>query len=289
MAPMWVSKRGSIVRAACRVAVFALPAVLNSGQAAASDPWPHEVQAVYKVRFNGFDVGTFEFSSTVNAQTYTLTGHAQLSALLGALTWKGETRTAGTLAANAPKPAGYTFDFNGIGKTGSIRMNFAGDHVANVSHAPPLPPQTDTVPVRDAHLKGVLDPLSAVMALARTANSGADPCKRKLSIFDGRQRFDLVLSFAREERIVEAKPSGQPDMALVCRVQYFPVAGHKVNEETQHMATTNGIEIALRPVPSVNLFVPHQITVPTIAGSATLTSQWVQITTQRNEQIALVY
>jgi hypothetical protein len=218
-----------------------------------------------------------------------LTGHAQLSALLGALTWKGETRTAGTLAANAPKPAGYTFDFNGIGKTGSIKMNFAGDHVANVSHAPPLPPQTDTVPVRDAHLKGVLDPLSAVMALARTANSGADPCKRKLSIFDGRQRFDLVLSFVREERIVEAKPSGQPDMALVCRVQYFPVAGHKVNDETQHMATTNGIEIALRPVPSVNLFVPHQITVPTIAGSATLTSQWVQITTQRNEQIALVY
>jgi hypothetical protein len=289
MAPMWVSKRGRIVRAACRVAVFALPAVLISGPAAASDPWPHEVQAVYKARFNGFDVGTFEFSSTVNAQTYTLTGHAQLSALLGALTWKGETRTAGTLAANAPKPAGYTFDFNGIGKTGSIRMNFAGDHVANVSHAPPLPPQTDTVPVRDAHLKGVLDPLSAVMALARTANSGADPCKRKLSIFDGRQRFDLVLSFAREERIVEAKPSGQPDMALVCRVQYFPVAGHKVNEETQHMATTNGIEIALRPVPSVNLFVPHQITVPTIAGSATLTSQWVQITTQRNEQIALVY
>ena len=78
-------------------------------------------------------------------------------------------------------------------------------------------------------------------------------------------------------------------MALVCRVQYFPVAGHKLNEETQHMATTNGIEIALRPVPSANLFVPHQITVPTMAGSATLTSHWVQITTQRNGQIALVY
>lgn len=289
MAPMSVFKRGKVVRAARHFAAFALPAFLISGQAAANDPWPHEVQAVYKVRFNGFDVGTFEFNSTVQAQTYTLTGHAQLSALLGALTWKGETRTAGTLAANAPRPAGYTFDFNGIGKTGSIRMNFAGDHVASVSHAPPLPPQTDTVPVRDAHLKGVLDPLSAVMALARTATSGSDPCQRKLSIFDGRQRFDLVLTFLREERIVEARPSGQPDMALVCRVQYVPLAGHKLNEETQHMATTSGIEIALRPVPSANLFVPHQITVPTIAGSATLTSQWVQITTQRNGQIALVY
>jgi hypothetical protein len=289
MAPVSVFKRGRIARAARRLAAFALPVILMTSQAAANDPWPHEVQAVYKVRFNGFDVGTFEFNSTVQAQTYTLTGNAQLSALLGALTWKGETRTAGTLAANQPKPAGYTFDFNGIGKSGSIRMSFAGDNIANVSHAPPLPPQTDIVPVRDAHLKGVLDPLSAVMALARTATNGSDPCRRKLSIFDGRQRFDLVLTFLREERIVEAKPSGQPDMALVCRVQYVPVAGHKLNEETQHMATTSGIEIALRPVPSADLFVPHQITVPTIAGSATLTSHWVQITTQRNGQIALVY
>ncbi|MFM9847617.1 MAG: DUF3108 domain-containing protein [Hyphomicrobiaceae bacterium] len=289
MAPLSVFKRWRIARAARRMAAFTLPAILMTGQAAANDPWPHEVQAVYKVRFNGFDVGTFEFNSTVQAQTYTLTGNAQLSALLGALTWKGETRTAGALSANTPKPAGYTFDFNGIGKSGSIKMGFAGDNVASVSHMPPLPPQTDIVPVRDAHLKGVLDPLSAVMALARTATSGGDPCKRKLSIFDGRQRFDLMLTFLREERIVEAKPSGQPDMALVCRVQYVPVAGHKLNEETQHMATTSGIEIALRPVPSANLFVPHQITVPTIAGSATLTSHWVQITTQRNGQIALVY
>ncbi len=289
MAPVSVFKRGTFVRAARCLAALGLPAFLLPQQAIAADPWPDEVQAVYKVRFNGFDVGTFEFNSTVTAQTYTLRGNAQLSALLGALSWKGETRTAGTLAANAPKPAGYTFDFNGIGKSGSTRMSFTGDNIANVSHAPPLPPQPDTVPVRDAHLKGVLDPLSAVLALARTASSGSDPCQRKLSIFDGRQRFDLVLSFAREERIVEAKPSGQPDMALVCRVQYVPVAGHKVNDETRHMATTSGIEIALRPVPSANLFVPHQITVPTIAGSATLTSHWVQITTQRNGQIALVY
>jgi hypothetical protein len=289
MARVAVFKHRRIARVAGRLAAVVLLTLLTPDQAAANDPWPHEVQAVYKVRFNGFDVGTFEFNSTVQAQTYTLTGNAQLSALLGALTWKGETRTAGTLAANIPRPAGYTFDFNGIGKSGSIKIGFSGENVANVSHTPPLQPQTDIVPVRDAHLKGVLDPLSAVMALARTTTNGGDPCRRKLSIFDGKQRFDLVFTFLREERIVEARPSGQPDMTLVCRIQYVPVAGHKLNEETQHMASTSGIEIALRPVPSANLFVPHQITVPIIAGSATLTSHWVQITTQRNGQIALVY
>lgn len=253
----------------------------------AAEPWPHEVQAHYKVRFNGFEIGTFEFTATVNAKAYVLTGNAHLSALLGALNWKGETRAAGTLTSVAPKPAGYAFDFNGIGKNGSIRMNFSGNSIVNVLHTPPLEPEPDIVPVREEHLKGVLDPLTAVMALARSGNGG--PCGRKLAVFDGRQRFDLLLTFAREERVVEARPSGQPDTAIVCRVQFIPIGGHKMDAETQHMAGSSGIELALRPLPSVNLFVPYQITIPTIAGSATLTSHWVQITTEQRGQIALVY
>lgn len=282
-----VFKRKSLVGVVGRLAASMLLLPQAAGMAVAAEPWPHEVQALYKVRFNGFEVGTFEFNATVNAQSYVLTGNAQLSALLGVLNWKGETRAAGTLTTTAPKPSGYTFDFNGIGKNGSIKMSFAGDNITNVSHIPPLSPQPDTVPVRNEDLKNVLDPLTAVMALARSTSGS--PCGRKLAVFDGRQRFDLMLTFSREERVVEARPSGQPDMAVVCRVQFIPLSGHKMNAETEHMASTSGIELALRPVPSVNLFVPYQITIPTIAGSATLTSHWVQITTERRGQIALVY
>jgi len=286
MAPVSVFER-SLRAAACWLVAIASLALAQSAPAPAAEPWPQEVQALYKIRFNGFEIGSFEFTSTVSAQTYTLSGNANLTALLGVLNWKGETRTAGTLAADTPKPGGYTFDFNGMGKLGSVRMGFVDDNVTSVSLAPPVEVQPDIVPVRQEHLKGVLDPLSAVMALSR--NAGGGPCARKLSIFDGRQRFDLVLSFKREERITEARPSGQPDVAYVCGIRYVPVAGHKVNDETKHMATTSGIELALRYVPNAELYVPYQITVPTIAGSATLTSQWVQITTPRKGQIALVY
>jgi hypothetical protein len=277
---------GSVRRLAALVLGLAL-FFSAAGGAAASEPWPHEVQAVYKVHFNGIELGNIAFNATVHAQTYALSGDAQLSALLGVLQWKGETRTAGTLAGNNPKPAGYTFDFNGIGKSGSVRMNFAGDSVVNVSHIPPLPPETDLVPVREQHLKGVLDPLSAFMALSRSTSS--NPCERTISVFDGRQRFDLKLSFRRQERVTEARPSGQPGIAFVCHVRYIPIAGYRMTEETQHMATAPGLEVALRPVPSANLFVPYQITIPTAVGSATLTSHWVQITTQNKGQIALVY
>jgi hypothetical protein len=94
------------------------------------------------------------------------------------------------------------------------------------------------------------------------------------------------LSFVRQERVAEARPSGQPGVAFVCRVQYLPIAGHRMNEETQHMASSRGIEVALRPVPSAGIYIPYKITIPTIAGSATLTSERVHIVTRR-EQIAL--
>ena len=135
--------------AAIPLAAAVLGGVASKAQAA--EPWPAEVQALYRIEFNGFDVGTFEFNSSVAGSGYTLTGDAQLSALLGAFRWQGQTRTAGTLSADVPKPAGYTFDFAGTGKSGSIKMGFNGEGVTNVSQVPPAGPAPGTVPLRDQH------------------------------------------------------------------------------------------------------------------------------------------
>jgi hypothetical protein len=257
----------------------------GASKAAAAEAWPAQVRATYKIEFNGFDVGSFDFTADVNGRFYSLTGDAKISALLGIISWKGGTRTSGALAGDAPRPVNYAFDFNGAGKAGAVRMNYTGDAVSNIAQSPPLELTPEIVPVREAHLKGALDPLSAVMALSRSA--GANPCGRKLAIFDGRQRFDIVLAYQRQERVTEAKPSGQPGVAYVCRVRYVPIAGHRVGEESQGLAINQGIEISLRPIPSANLFIPHQITIPTSAGKAILTSQSVEIITPQNEQIAL--
>jgi hypothetical protein len=267
-----------------------LAPLLASASPSAADPrapWPSRVQALYRVDFNGFDIGTFEFHASVTGQSYTLKADAKLSALLGAFKWRGITHSAGVLAAEVPRPAAYTFDFEGTAKNGSLKMAFRGDSVTSLAHSPPYTPSPSAVPVREAQLKGVLDPLSAVMALSRSGDE--NPCDRKLSIFDGKQRFDLALSFRRQEAVAEARPSGQPGVAFVCNVRYLPIAGHRMNDETRAMANSRDIEVSLRPVPSANLFIPHQIRIPTGAGPATLTSIRVDIMTPRNEQIALSY
>lgn len=255
--------------------------------ASASDAWPSKVSAAYKVTFNGFDIGRFEFESTVNARSYVLDGNAELSALLGIFKWKGTTHSSGAIVGEQPKPASYAFDYKSSSKTGSVALTFNEGRVASAKVMPPNKPSKEAVPVEEQHLKDVLDPLTAIMALSRS--KGDNPCGRKVSIFDGKQRFDLLLSYRRQLKVAEAVPSGQPEVAVVCAVRYVPIAGHKPHEKSSISPGDSGIEVAFRPVPSANLVVPYQITIPTLFGSAVLTAQRVEIVAPGMKQIALVH
>jgi hypothetical protein len=166
-------------------------------------------------------------------------------------------------------------------------MGFNQAGISSVALKPDKPPSPEAVPVTEQHLKGVLDPLSAVIALTRGMQN---PCERKLAIFDGKQRFDLQLAFRREQKIVEKTPSGQPGVAYVCSVRYQPIAGHKPHKEdaTKELAASGNIEVALRPVPSANMMVPHNVKIPTNWGEASMNLQRVDIVTPGKGQIALV-
>ncbi len=266
---------------------LSLAAIAAGPQTAAAEAWPANVRAVYDINFNGFNVGTFEFQSQAEQQSYTLLGNARLSVLLGAFTWDGETRSFGLIVKQEPKPASFTFDFRSNLRAGSTKLGFANGAVTNIAHLPPEPPKPDVIPLREQHLKGVVDPLSAIMVISR--GPSANPCDRRIPIFDGKERFDLVFSYKRDMRVVEQAPSGQPDVAHVCRVKYLPIAGHKADSDTSFMAANNEIEVALRPIPSANVFIPYQISIPTMAGSATIVSKRVEIVSPGKPQIALLH
>lgn len=260
--------------------------VTGASAAGAEAKWPGTVTAVYKITFNGFDIGHFRFRAQVDAAGYSLDGKAEITALLGAFRWQGVTRTVGTVGGDQPHPAGYSFDYESSLKSGNIRMGFRDDNVTSLTADPPGEDQ-DVVPLRAQHVQGVLDPLSAVMALTRA--DGRAPCGKRLAIFDGKQRFDLQLSYRGLQRISETQPSGLPSDAVVCAVRYQPIAGHKRADAPKATPEHSGIEVTLRPVPSANLLIPTRIVVPTGAGSAVLTSERVDIETSGAGRIALVY
>lgn len=263
-------------------------AALAPDRAVAADPWPSEVSAVYRISLNSFEIGTFEFNSSVHDRTYSLTGNARISAMLGLVNWQGVTRVTGQVGASRPNPTGFSFDFKGS-KSGSVRMGFGQGKVQTLAVVPPEAPKPGVVPLETSHLKGVLDPLSAILAMSRPRDG--NPCNQRLPVFDGKLRFDLVLSFKRNEAAQEttrSAPGAPPTQLTVCRVRVVPIAGHTADTATERARAMAGIEVAFRAVPEASIHVPHRISVPTIAGPATLSIDRIQIRTERHGQIALV-
>ena len=277
--------RGVVLRG--RVIALGLCALAVSTQAAATTGWSPSVSALYKLRIAGIELASFNFTSTVRGEAYTLAGHGKLSWGLGLYKYDGKFTGTGTLAGDGVRPATYAYDWKVNKKSGSVRLGFDRGSVHKVEIQPPHTSSPDVVPLKPEHLMSVFDPLTALIALSRYR--GGDPCDRRIALFEGKQRFDLVLTRHREEKVLEPKPSGQPVLAHICRVRYLPVAGHKANRETQAAIKTEGIEVALRPIPSANLLVPYRITIPTPLGNAILTAQRVDITGPGNKQIALTH
>ncbi|WP_083567597.1 DUF3108 domain-containing protein [Hyphomicrobium sp. CS1GBMeth3] len=243
---------------------------------------PVRVDASYRITLNGFNLGNFQFKSDVGRNRYTLDTDVEISALLGVFKWKGVTRTSGSLRASSPKPADFRFDYESTVRNGSVAMGFAEDRIERLTVLPTTAEPADWVPLSASHLKGVVDPLSAILAI--THGDASTPCGRKLAIFDGKQRFDIALRFARKEPV-----AGIPDeTAIVCRVKYTPIAGYRANAETQQLAETNDIEIVFRMVPAAKLMLPQSVTLPTPAGSARIDLEKVNVEISDRGQLASV-
>ena len=270
---------------AARLAACVAALVFAAGPAAASDAWPAQVDAVYKIHFSGLELGDFTYSSRVQQNSYAATSNAQISAMFGAYEWKGQSRSAGTTADAGPKPASYTFNFKNQSKVGTVQMTFTGNAITNVASVPPIESKPGTIEVKEAHLKDVFDPLSAVMALSRVPAgkvAGVNPCARRIPVFDGKQRFDLVFSYKRQAPLAEIG-SKNPHHAFVCRVKYVPIAGYRMNEDMRQMQQATGIEVWMVPLAEANLFIPYYVLVPVSAGTATLTAHRINIDTARGK------
>jgi hypothetical protein len=78
---------------------------------------------------------------------------------------------------------------------------------------PPVPPEL---------LRGVLDPLSGMLAAGFSLQT-ADRCENSVPVYDGRRRYDTVLNHERRETY--EGPTG-PAPALVCRFHFERIAGY---------------------------------------------------------------
>lgn len=278
----WQRFRGSKVAAAA-TALSALVAMM--GQLQAAEAWPAAVKARYALKYNGIGVGHIDFTSKTSGQTYTMASSGEVSLLFGAIKWVGTSNVSGTIENGSVAPKSYAFDWHKNTKGGTIKMGFAGKKAVDVAVEPPAGVHPDTVPLTDQHKKDVVDPLSAIMTLTRA--DAANPCERRVAVFDGKQRFNIVLSYKRQTRIPAPQSGGASSLGVVCRAMYEPIAGYRGDANAKAYAANRDAEIVLRRVAGTNLLIPHSVTIPTSWGTGTMVIDHVDVTSATAGQFAL--
>jgi len=273
-------KRTCIAALLSALSLISAPIVSASPACAGSGPLPAHVVASYKISFGVLgNIGSFRFRSDVNGEAYNLSANAKIDTAV--FDYNGAMSSIGRVLSAVTKPSLYTFQFKqkvflSRGQSKSLGIGFDDAGVKNVSWVPPQDTPDGFIPVTREQLRNVLDPLTGVMSLA--VGDTARPCDRRLPIFDGRQRFDLVFT--------PASMPASPTADQVCRVKMITISGYKPGEGAESVISGN-IEVVLRPVPKANIVIPYRITVPTIVGAAVLTSEQTDITMPDQQRIAM--
>ncbi len=153
------------------------------------------------------------------------------------------------------------------GRKNKIRIAMAGGTVRAAALSPPARKRPDTVPLTAEHKRHVVDPISAMLMPVLNGKPALDPsqCNRTLPIFEGSERFDLVLTYSRTEKIKTVR--GYEGSVLVCKVRYKPIAGHRSErKQVKYMENNRNIEAWFAPIEGENLLAPWRVALGTMVG-----------------------
>lgn len=248
------------------------------------------IVAVYKVSVGSFNLGNFQVTTTVRGDGYDVRGQGRFSILEGLVySWNGKTTSQGRVTPEGPEPSNYAFSFNNGGKKGErLRMTFDDDGVRNVSITPRKRQPPRTIPVTQEQLKGVLDPLSGAFLTGQSSNPNGDLnlCRQTLPVFDGRQRYDLVLTPKKAVRVRNKTRGAYSGPAVICRVKFIPISGYQAGDPgIRHLTQSNEIEVWLIPVKRTQMYVPYRIVLPTPVGYGTAVVTSIQVSGSRQAKI----
>ena len=216
----------------------------------------------------GIEIGKAALTVDMTDEGYAAAGSAKVTGL-ARLVSRGEGSVAarGNFINGRISPLTYSSTSETDKKAEEIRISLANNVVTEFAVSPPTPPAEDRVPVTEQHRQGVVDPMSA--AVITVPGSGDllahDSCNRTISIFDGRQRYDLVFSYERTEAAKNVKGYNGP--MLVCRVDYRPIAGHRAARlQVKFMEDNKNIFVWLAPVAGTRVLFPIRVSIVTLVG-----------------------
>lgn len=230
------------------------------------------LEARYTATLAGVPIGRGAWQVEVADDQYTAVASGKTSGLLAVFSGgHGTAASRGAIKGGMLHALSFASSVVSGKKSDEVRMTLSGGVVKDLSAEPPMPPVPDRVPVTEAHMRGVTDPMTGGLVTVAGTGDTVTPeaCRRTLPIFDGRGRFDLVLTFKRMARV--RAEQGYAGPVVVCNVHYQPIAGHRPNRAAiRYLMEANDIEVWYAPVAGTRILVPFRISVPTVLGPGVL-------------------
>jgi len=230
------------------------------------------LDAEYVATVSGIPVGHGDWVVEISDSAYTAAASGATAGLLKFFTSaRGTGAVHGAVTGGHPVPSTYAATIVDTHHIDEVRMALANGNVTDYTAEPELLPMPDRIPVTDADRRGVVDPLtSALTHVDGTGDPvGAQACNRKVSVFDGRVRYDLQSEFKRVESVKAEK--GYHGAAAVCALYFRPISGYIPDRAAiKYLIALRDAEVWLVPIAGTRVLVPFRFVMPTPLGLGVL-------------------
>lgn len=224
------------------------------------------LRAHFTISMTGVSIGQIVWLVSIGEQCYTASATGKASGVLSVLVnGEGAIDARGNVVDGRLVPKLVTSKIIDDEGNSELRMSF-DDGVAReqISHESSARP--DRVPVTDADRRGVADPLTAMLMTVGGEVFTPANCNHVLSVFDGRRRYDLELSFKRVDRITIER--GYSGFVLVCGVMLKPIAGYRADSMlVKYVAGRRDMELWFALIAGTPNVAPIRVTIPTLLGT----------------------
>jgi Protein of unknown function (DUF3108) len=234
---------------------------------------PYKFEADYRVTLSGVEIGQARLAGNFDGDTYRIDGFGKLTGIAGVFyDYSASGSSAGRLFAGKAIPNAFSANATEGDKLSTVRMTMNANGIRQLKLNPEPTPYWLNHPARvqvtPELTRNTLDPMSALFIAGGKGPGGLDQasCERTVPIYNGRERFDVNLSFRRVQSVPDSQVAG--GQVLVCGAKYHAVAGHRTDKEEVQYAEKLDIEVILAPVTGSDLLLPYRVTIPTPLGPA---------------------
>ena len=221
----------------------------------------------YAITLAGLSLGNAGLDGTFDDSSYDMRLSGRLTGLVGALSGNstGGAAARGVVTSSRVVSNGFSANARSGENQRTVMLGVNGGNVTSISIVPPFERNHPVVPLGDGDRRNVTDPLSGLVGVMQGGKL-EDPanCSRTIPVFDGTQRFNIMLSYGGS-RLVR-KP-GFTGNVVVCNIRYVPVAGHRTDRPSvQFMRDNRDMSVWLAQVEGTRLLLPLRISVQTQVG-----------------------